>query len=210
MPTDQIEDTLEEFRQYVDRLGDEVRSTEDFEAEIEGEDVRFHWLTVEEQAYDCVYQIVLRDDYEDGLVRYGYDLIGNIASSIEHGPDDEVYDLEEFVELDPRDASLKIINRVSDQDIQRLRFQLHDKISNPQTISTITSNEDAPLTGFEVLRHTFPNEDDFGIDDFYDSVTAVTSSGEIGARYLNNSFAIQVPEDAEEFSITFDPGEVFS
>lgn len=210
---DDFEAGGERIKEHIRRVGDEIEEETSGEFELEdGEPVEYQTIIAHEESYNCIYTVTGRRDLNLYVLRYSYDFLSRLENFLTTDAGEEVFELDEFATADPPEAAQTIINRVSDEDLRRLRFKLHEQISNPETISRLTGEESVGIRGFVVYRHLFPSEDNWGLPDFYKTLTAVTSTGEKGKRYLNNSFAIQVPEDEKEgeYSLSFDPEDVFS
>lgn len=210
MPTEsEFETAFERIEDVIERLGDSIETRHQDAVEVDGEHIEFRTIYAIEDAYDRPYYVVGRRDLElFGLV-YEFDFIGVLADVIETEDGKELFELDEFTSLDSRDAAKKVMNRVSDDDLNRLKFQLYTHLSNPQIFAEVRET-DGGIQGFVVERHVFPYEEDFSLSTFYDAAIAVVSTGEMGTRYLLNSFAIQVPDETEiPYSMTIDPNEIF-
>lgn len=214
MPTDEeFEAATEKITGYINAVGDEVEAENRGEFELDdGEQVEYISYLAQEASYECPYTVTGRKDLNLFILEYQYNFLRHLENFVTTDVGEEVFELDEFAAADPHEAAHTIINRVSDKDLDRLRFKLHEQISNPETISKLNHSEEFPIHGFRVYRHLFPAEEGWGLPDFYKALTAVTSTGERGKRYLNNSFAVQIPSDIPEgeYSITFDPEDVFS
>lgn len=211
MPTESdFETALERIEDVIVRLGGSIETRHQDTVEVDGEQIEFHTIYAIEDSYDRPYYVVCRRDLElFGLV-YEFDLVGVLADVIETGGGKELFELDEFTSLDSRDAAKKVMNRVSEDDLNRLKFQLYNHLSNPQIFAEVRETDEGGIQGFVVERHVFPYEEDFSLSTFYDSAIAVVSTGEMGTRYLSNSFAIQVPDETEiPYSMTIDPNEIF-
>lgn len=193
-----LENHFDTMVDRVERLGDEVIEIYDLqEVGDEEEDIYLKQATFEEGVYNCKYDIIARSDFEMDMVRYGYDLLGALQNYLESEEGEEFFELDDLSKSDSREAARTIINRVRDEDMRRLKFQLQRQISNPLTELDVLQLDDGGISGFIVMRHIFPHEEKFVLSDLYDAITAVISTGEMGSRYLNNSFAIEIPEESE-------------
>ena len=215
MPTeDSFKARVEQIEDYILRLGDTIEHQESATFEEDGEEIPYHHFVVKEASYDLYYEVNGRADEQIFLLRYSYDFLSRLEDFVQTDAGEEVFELDEFAAADPHDAALTIINRVSDKDLERLRYKLYEQISNPEVISRLSETEDVGIHGFTVYRHLFPTEENWGLPNFYNTLTAVSSTGERGRRFLNNSFAIQIPDDDEdqetEYSLSFDSEDVFA
>lgn len=194
----------------ISRIGDDVIEIEEWDYEEDNQTYPAIAIVAEEQSYNCIYQVMGSTRYEPFVIKYTFDLTTAIAQSIQESPNEEQFDQD--IETDsPRELAIGVIERINENDLDRLTYQLHDKISNPKVISSVHEDNERRLKGFSVNRHIFPQGPNYNLSDFYDAMTAVTSTGEIGSRYLENSFAIRIPEDSEkEYDISFGLDEVFS
>lgn len=201
---EELDERVTLVKGQIENIGDEIIGETSGTHEIDGDEFSYKGILSEEQSYGCKYQVVGSTRHESMSVRYDFDLRATIANSVEYRGV-----LEGLEDENPKEAAQPIINRVDDRDLDRLTWQLHDKISNPKVMSEIT-HDDELISGFIIRRLIFPWEDNYALSDFYDTLTAVTSMGEIGARYLSNAFAIEIDEESkQDVQITFDPDEVF-
>jgi len=215
MPTeDSFEAHVEQVEDYILRLGDSIEHQDSATFEEDEKEIPYNHFVVKEASYDLYYEVSGRADMEIFLLRYSYDFLSRLEDFLQTDAGEEVFELDEFEAADPHNAALTIINRVSNKDLERLQYNLYEQISNPEVISELYETEDVDIRGFTVCRHLFPKEENWGLSDFYKTLTAVSSTGERGRRFLNNSFAIQIPDDEEdqktEYSLSFDPEDVFA
>lgn len=209
---EEVESEFDDVLDYIDRLGDEILNTGEgrVTSDESGEEVYLKAVNVREASYDCYYTVRVRNNYEGAVITYSYDLLGHLEEFLQTEEGKSVFELEHISDDDSESAAYEILNRVSEGDMGRLRFQLHDRISNPMTFSHLDTSDDI-LTGFTIGAVTFTQEPDYRLSDFYETTTAVCSTGEIGSRFVSNAFAIQISdeESAEEFSLSFDPEDIY-
>ena len=203
-----IDEGLDILVDNINRVGDEVLKIKDTTFEVDGEITEGKVAHVHEKGYDCNYTVAAREDAGTFFLSYRAGLLRPLGNSLIADGNIDESDYEDPDNIDAFDVGTKVLERIDDGDLERLEFQLHDQISNPQVVSDIIKTEDGILNGFVVTRHLFPMEDSHDISEFYDSVTAVTSTGEKGNRYLSNSFAIDM-SDSEEYSLDFDENRIF-
>lgn len=211
MPTkSEFETAFERIEDIIVRLGDSIEERHRDTVAVDNEQVEYRIIFANEDTYDCTYIVTSREDRELFSLVYEFDLIGVLADTIETEEGKELFEVDDFTSLDARDAARKVMNRVSDDDLNRLKFQLYNHLLNPRTFAEVKETDEGGIHGFVVTRHVFPYEEDFSLSTFYDALVAVVSTGEKGTRYLSNSFAIQVPGGRETgYSMTFDPNEIF-
>ena len=199
---EEFEGRFDLFEGFIEELEDEVIDSEegDFYPEDSNQEMAYKSLFVNELSYNSTYEIFGRQDKDIFVIIYKYNFINTLEDVVQSDEAKEIFSLDEFTLEDPRDAVIEVLNRVNDDDINRLSYNLHDKISNAETLSRVERSENGNIEGFTVVQHTFPSIENYNIRDFYNTVTAVISTGEIGKRYLENSFAIEIPEEVDEDS----------
>lgn len=210
MPTEsEFETAFERIEDIIVRLGDSIEARHQDAVEEDGEQIEYRVIHAIEDSYYRPYSVVGRRDLEVFSLVYEFDLIGVLADVVESEDGKELFKLDEFTSLDSRAAAKQVMNKVSDDDLSRLKFQLYTHLLNPRIFAEVRETDGGGIQGFVVERHIFPYEEEFSLSTFYDAAVAVVSTGETGTRYLSNSFAIQVSGDTETtYSTNFDPTEM--
>lgn len=215
MPTEQeFQGAFDQVKDFIERIGDIIVAEDVGIIEENGNEKQYRTVTAESPSHSCYYNVIGYDDRELFSLRYRFDLMAQISDFVQTEEGKEVLDLDEFDAVNEMDAAKTIINRVSTSDMERLKFQIENQITNPITASQISETEDGGIRSFLVYRHFFPYEENFTLSDFYNTSMAVTNVGEKGGKYLSNSFAIEITSEEKEspetkYSLKFSPEDIF-
>ncbi|MDZ7688105.1 MAG: hypothetical protein U5J64_05155 [Halobacteriales archaeon] len=121
----------------------------------------------------------------------------------------EKFDDDELEKMDEEDlvyeikklGAIDILERMPVEEQRKLRFNLRERLSSPETSYELVETEEGVLSGFNVQTKFSMSEEDYTLNYLNDKIQSVTSIGD------SASFFVLTSLDASEETITSEEGE---
>lgn len=207
MPSpEEFELALTEIREYVEAVGDKVvdeRVEGIITTEFFDEEKTFIGHRCE-SGDGPTYIVAGHPDHRFFLIGYFLSIRQNLANEISEEAARKVL---ESREVDGEDAPKLqaidvLLSEMSEQNMETLTSYLYLMLSSSTVGVNLYFTDDGIIDFYNVGRQIHPYEEKFGLQDFYDALTAVENIGEMGSRLVGRTIWLDTSGNSpEEYSI---------
>jgi len=200
---DSLRSTIEELKDYTERINSRVTDDILLEAEDGRQAIGFTFQHGGEGGDTLT---VLGVENEERIqVNYPFDLADALASDrlSEDEVTQDVFDRE--AQIARRDLATAFESK-SEEEIQEYYTQLVRLVSQPEVSYELTNVGPMQTVGFKITRMIFPYDDDFGLRRYHRACQAVVAVGIPARQYILTSFNIGSGDPTVDSSTGGDDG----